>query len=176
MATSNFHNVNASHIFACSLENEWDYEDLKDNLFYEFKNVKGFSDYTKSDPNELRSYPSHSICSVERSFNYKDFSLDVVVTTVIRSAYYDGCNLDWHVWYGINGDGCELDEIETCLAYDTDLSRSQRKAYSLLAEKKAEVLLNEIVTDVEKVFEMYSEKLGVTARFSNGETMYHKVA
>ncbi len=27
MATSNFHNVNASHIFACSLENEWDYED-----------------------------------------------------------------------------------------------------------------------------------------------------
>jgi hypothetical protein len=26
------------------------------------------------------------------------------------------------------------------------------------------------------VFGMYSDKLGVTARFSNGETIYHKVA
>ena len=176
MATSNFHNVNASYIFACSLENEWDYEDLKDNLFYEFKNVKGFSDYTKSDPNELRSYPSHSICSVERDFNYKDFTLNVIVTPVIRSAYYDGCNLDWHVWYGIDGNEVDIDDIQYHLGFIDNLTPSETKAYSLLAEKKAEVLLNEIVTDVEKVFEMYSEKLGVTARFSNGETMYHKIA
>jgi hypothetical protein len=46
----------------------------------------------------------------------------------------------------------------------------------LLAEKKAEELQNEIVEEVEKIFSMYSEKLGVTARFSNGETIYHKVA
>ena len=176
MATSNFHNVNASHIYACSLENEWDYEDLKDNLFYEFKNVKGFSDYTKSDPNELRSYPSHSICSVERSFNFKDFSLDVVVTPVIRSAYYDGCNLDWHVWYGINGDSYEIDEFENGIGYNTALPTSQIKAYALLAEKKAEKITNEIVEEVEKVFGNYTDKYGVTARFSNGETIYHKVA
>jgi hypothetical protein len=171
MATSNFHNVNASHIFACSLENEWDFDDLKDNLFYEFKSVDGFSDYTKSDPNELRSYPSHSICSIERDFNYNDFSLNVIVTPVIRSAYYDGCNLDWHVWYGIDGNEVDIDDIEYHLSFIDNLTPSQTKA-----EKKAEVLLNEIVTDVEKVFEQYSEKLGVTARFSNGETMYHKVA
>ena len=176
MATSNFHNVNASHIFACSLENDWDYDDLKDNLFYEFKNLNGFSTYTKSDPHELRSFPSNSICSIERDFQYKDFSLNVIVTPVIRSGYYEGCNLDWHVWYGINGDECDLDEIERMLEYDTDLSPSQRKAYAMLAEKKAEKLLAEIVVDVEKVFEMYSDKLGVTARFSNGETIYHKVA
>ena len=176
MATSNFHNVNASHIYACSLENEWDYSDLNDNLLYEFKKVDGFSTYTKSDPHELRSYPSQSICSVERSFNFKDFSLDVVVTPVIRSAYYDGCNLDWHVWYGINGDECEIDEFENGIGYNTSLPDNEIKAYALLAERKAETLLNEIVCDVEKVFEMYSDKLGVTARFSNGETMYHKVA
>ena len=62
MATSNFHNVNASHIFACSLENEWDFEDLKDNLSYEFKKIDGFDTLTKSDPHELRSFPSTSIC------------------------------------------------------------------------------------------------------------------
>lgn len=176
MATSNFHTVNASHIFACSLENEWDFDDLKDNLFYEFKSVDGFSDYTKSDPHELRSYPSHSICSIERDFNYNDFSLNVIVTPVIRSAYYDGCNLDWHVWYGIDGNEIDLDDIESELSYNDNISELDVKAYALLVEKKAEVLLNEIVSDVEKVFEQYSEKLGVTARFSNGETMYHKVA
>jgi len=70
------------------------------NVDAELGNVKGYSSYTKSDPNELRSYPSRSICSIERSFDYKDFSLDVVVTAVVRSGYYEGCNLDWHVWYG----------------------------------------------------------------------------
>ena len=176
MATSNFHNVNATHIFACSLESEWDYEDLIGNVDAELGNVKGYSSYTKSDPNELRSYPSRSICSIERSFDYKDFSLDVVVTAVVRSGYYEGCNLDWHVWYGINGDGCEIDEFENGIGYNTSLPTSQIKAYALLAEKKAEKITNEIVEEVEKVFGNYTDKYGVTAQFSNGETIYHKVA
>jgi hypothetical protein len=62
------------------------------------------------------------------------------------------------------------------LEYDTDLSNSQRKAYALLAEKKAEKLRDELVEVTEKIFTDYSMKLGVTARFSNGETIYHKVA
>ena len=176
MATSNFHNVNATHIFACLLEDEWAYDDLKENLFYEFKKLNGFSDYTKSDPNELRSYPSHSICSVERDFSYDNFTLNVIVTPVIRSAYYEGCNLDWHVWYGIDGNEIDIDDLEYQLSYIDNLTPSEVKAYSLLAEQKAETLLNEIVTDVEKVFDKYSEKYGVTARFSNGETIYHKIA
>jgi len=145
MATSNFHNVNASHIFACSLENEWDYEDLIGNVDSELGSIKGYSTYTKSDPYELRSFPSRSISSIERSFDYKDFSLDVVVTAVVRSGYYEGCNLDWHVWYGINGNQCDLDEIELRLQYDTNLSNSQRLAYSLLANKKAVKITDEIV-------------------------------
>ena len=32
MATSNFHNVNASNIFAVELQDEFDYEDLVCNL------------------------------------------------------------------------------------------------------------------------------------------------
>jgi hypothetical protein len=62
------------------------------------------------------------------------------------------------------------------LEYDTDLSNSQRKAYGLLAEKKAEKLRDELVEVTEKIFSDYSDKLGVTAQFSNGETIYHKVA
>ena len=176
MATSNFHNVNASHIFACSIENEWDYEDLIGNVDSELGSVKGYSTYTKSDPNELRSFPSRSICSIERSFNYNDFSLDVVVTAVVRSGYYEGCNLDWHVWYGIDGNEVDIDNIEYELSYNDNLTDVEVKAYSLLVKSKAESLLNEIVTDVETVFGNYTDKYGVTAQFSNGETIYHKVA
>jgi hypothetical protein len=36
--------------------------------------------------------------------------------------------------------------------------------------------VNELVEVTEKIFSDYSDKLGVTAQFSNGETIYHKVA
>jgi len=45
-----------------------------------------------------------------------------------------------------------------------------------LAEKKAEKLKDEIVEKLEAIYNDYSMKLGVTAQFSNGETIYHKVA
>ena len=176
MATSNFHNVNASHIFACSLENEWDYEDLIDNLTYEFKNHADWYDGNKSDPHELRSYPSRVLGSLTKSFSYNDFSLEVWVSPVIRSGYYDGVNLDWNVHYFINGDEYEIDELENGIGYNTALSNSKIKAYALLAEKKAEKLRNELVEVTENIFNDYSMKLGVTAQFSNGETIYHKVA
>ena len=176
MATSNFHNVNATHIFACSLENEWDYEDLIDNLTYEFKNHADWYDGNKSDPHECRSFPSRVLGSLTKEFSYNDFSLEVWVSPVIRSGYYEGVNLDWNAHYFINGNECDLDEIDRMLEYDTDYSPSKRKAYSLLVEKKAEKLRNELVEVTENIFEQYSDKLGVTARFSNGETIYHKVA
>jgi len=176
MATSNFHNVNASHIFACSTENEWDFEDLIENLSYEFRNHAAWYGGNKSDPNELRSYPSRVLGSLTKDFSYKDFSLEVWVSPLVRSGYYDGVNLDWNAHYFINGCECDLDDIERMLEYDTDLSNSQRKAYTLLAEKKAEKLRDEFVEVTEKIFTDYSMKLGVTAQFSNGETIYHKVA
>lgn len=174
MATSNFHNVNASHIFACSLENEFDYEDLKDNLSYEFKNNPNWYDGNKADPDEFR-FCSQVLGSLTKEFSYKDFTLEVWVSPVIRSGYYEGVNLDWNAHYFINGSECDLDGIENILEYDTDLSKSQRRVYALLAEKKAEKLRDELVGVTEAIFSNYSDKLGITARFSNGETLYHLV-
>ena len=175
MATSNFHNVNASHIFACSTENEWDFEDLIENLSYEFRNHAAWYGGNKSDPNELRSYPSRVLGSLTKDFSYKDFSLEVWVSPLVRSGYYDGVNLDWNVDYSINGDSYDIDELENGIGYNTALPISKIKAYSLLAEKKAEKLKNEIVEKVESIFSDYSEKYGVKAVFSNGETIYHKL-
>jgi hypothetical protein len=44
-----------------------------------------------------------------------------------------------------------------------------------LAEKKAEKIKNEIVDELEALYNDYSDRYGVTAVFSNGETIYHKL-
>jgi hypothetical protein len=153
MATSNFHNVNASHIFAVELQDEYDYQDLVDNLESEFSTNLDYSDYSKSDPNELRSFPSKSLGSFNNSVEIGEDEVEVYVTPVIRSGYYEGCNLDWHVRYYVNG-------------YEDDTYETHTRIQTLV----------EVYTNfIENVYEQYSQPLGVTARFSNGETIYHPI-
>jgi hypothetical protein len=154
MATSNFHNVNATHIFAVQLEDEWAYEDLVYNLESEFDIHNDYSDYGKSDPHELRSYPSRSLGSFSDSLTIGEDEVEIFVTPVIRSGYYEGCNLDWHIKLYVNG------YEDDTYADNADVLR----------------ISNEYIEFIEDVFQKYSEPLGVTARFSNGETIYHKVA
>ena len=154
MATSNFHNVNATHIFAVQLEDEWAYEDLVYNLESEFNIHTDYSDYGKSDPNELRSFPSRSLGSFSKSIVHNEDEVEVYVTPVIRSGYYEGCNLDWHVRCYLNG--FEEDEWEST--------------------PEVQSIVNEYVEFIENIYSQYSEPLGVTAVFSNGETLYHKIA
>jgi hypothetical protein len=115
--------------------------------------------------------------SIRKYHQYKDFYVEVCVTPVIRSGYYSGVNLDWNVDYLINGDvsydspDFYIDDI----AYCGNLSKSAATKYAKLAEKKAEKIKNEIVDELESLYNDYSEKYGVTAVFSNGETIYHKL-
>jgi hypothetical protein len=177
MATSNFHNQNASAIFAVLLENDFDYDDLVDNLKSELNNDPDYVDYGKSDKHELRSFPSRSLGSIRKYHQYKDFYVEVCVTPVIRSGYYSGVNLDWNVDYLINGDASydSPDFYIDDIAHYGNLSKSAATKYAKLADKKAEKIKNQIVEKVESIFADYSEKYGVTAVFSNGETIYHKL-
>jgi hypothetical protein len=154
MATSNFHNVNASHIFAVDyLQDEYDYQDLVDNLQYSLKETGYYNTLTKSDPNELRSFPSKSIGSLDNYVESSDGESGIVVTVtaVIRSGYYEGVNLDWHCHFEEYGENVE----------------------HLLPAAEAEK--NRLVEMVEYVFSELSTPLGVTAQFSNGETIYHPI-
>ena len=153
MATSNFHNVNASHIFAVELQDEWEYQDLVSNLESEFNTNLDYSDYSKSDPNELRSFPSKSVGSFSNSIEIGEDEVEVYVTPVIRSGYYEGINLDWHVRYYVNG--------------------SEDETYE--SHPNIQTLVSVYVNFIENVYEQYSQPLGVTARFSNGETIYHTI-
>ncbi len=154
MATSNFHNVNATHIFAVQLEDEWAYEDLVYNLESEFNIHNDYSDYGKTDPDELRSYPSRSLGSFSDSLTIGDDEVEIYITPVIRSGYYEGCNLDWHIKLYVNG-------------YEDDTYADDANVLRIS---------NEYIEFIENIYSQYSEPLGVTARFSNGETIYHKVA
>ena len=177
MATSNFHNENASAIFAVQLEHEFDYDDLVENLKSELSNNPDYVDYGKTDKHELRSFPSRTLGSIRKYHQYKDFYVEVCVTPVIRSGYYEGVNLDWNVDYSINGDA-QYDNNDFYIediAWYGKLSKSAATKYAKLAEKKAEKLKNEIVEKLEALYNDYSEKYGVTAVFSNGETIYHKL-
>jgi hypothetical protein len=153
MATSNFHNVNATNIFAVQLEDEWDYSDLVINLESEFSKHSDYSDYGKSDPNELRSFPSKSLGSFSNSVVVGEDEVEIYITPVIRSGYYEGCNLDWHIRLYVNG-------------YEDD-------AYA--DDARVSVIANDYIEFIEDIFEQYSQPLGVTARFSNGETIYHTI-
>jgi hypothetical protein len=152
MATSNFHNVNASHIFSVDLQDEYEYDDLIDNVKYSLKETGYFNLLTKSDPNDLRSYPSTSIGSLD---NYVEDSegngIYVQITAVVRSGYYEGVNLDWHSSFEEYGESIE----------------------HLLPQAEEEK--NRLVELVESVFSEFSTPLGVTAQFSNGETIYHPI-
>jgi hypothetical protein len=150
MATSNFHNVNATNIFAVQLEDECDYEDLVENLESEFSKHSDYYDCGKSDPNELRSYPSKSLGSFSNSVTIEDNEVEIFVTPVIRNAYYEGCNLDWHVRLYVNG-------------YDDDTYSDDSKTLEVI---------NNYVEFIENIYSQYSHPLGVTARFGNGETIY----
>jgi hypothetical protein len=153
MATSNFHNVNATHIFAVQLEDEYDYEDLISNLESEFNKHSDYYDCGKTDQHELRSFPSRTLGSFSKGVMIGEDEVEVYVTPVIRSGYYEGCNLDWDVRYYVNGYEDELYCENTSIKF----------------------ILNEYVEFIETIYSQYSEPLGVTARFSNGETIYHKI-
>jgi hypothetical protein len=153
MATSNFHNVNATHIFAVQLEDEWAYDDLVENLESEFSKHSDYYDYGKSDPNELRSFPSKSLGSFSNSVVVGEDEVEIYITPVIRSGYYEGVNLDWHIRLYVNG-------------YDDDTYADDANVLRIS---------NEYIEFIEDIFEQYSQPLGVTARFSNGETIYHPI-
>jgi len=145
MSTPNFRNVNASKIYAVRLINEFDYDDLVDNLQAEFQS------YVDSFDND-RNYPGRIISDIQATKGKWDITINIIV----RSAYYDGVNLDWEVQIRDNRDGdyFEWGEDETP-RYVNDYIEAKIKK-------------------VEKIFKDYSTPLICRCIFSNGEAVYEK--
>ena len=176
MSTSNFHNVNASSIFACEIETEYDYEDLIMNLETALINFECDYNLSGNDPHELRSYPSRVIKALCMEKQYKDFSVNIEISIIIRSGYYAGCNLDWNCSYSIVGEETNEIGFAELIEYYADCSKKMALYKASFVKQWAESTAQNMINRIEAIFRQFSTPLNVAARFSNGETIYEKAS
>lgn len=174
MGTSNFHNVNSGRIYSVELQEDWEYDDLKENLKYQLK------EHITNDPYELRSYSSQVIGCLDKQKSFGNLDIDLSIYCVIRSGYYEGVNLDWFMKLGM-GYGDYIDEIPEKhhliddLRYFNDWNKGLSTIQSENVLKWIKTTKLELITKMEKIYEENSTPLKVVAQFSNGETIYEKV-
>lgn len=195
MGTRNFHNENATHIFAVTfpdyededtgeiVQDEFGYDDLVENLTYELKALPKpknniiFID-GGTDSAENRSYGSRVLGTLRAYGNYKSIDVVIEVIPVIRSGYYEGVNLDWVYKFDI--EGSEYDEeglnfLEEYLSYHFG---GLEKLANLRAKQIRKTCLAEkerLVKRLEKIYTQYSEAYDCVGGFSDGTGVYEKV-
>lgn len=152
MATGNFTQGGNGGINVIELENEFDYKDTIDNIEYELE-AKGF---TLSESRELDG---------DCTEVYKDNKLVAVLN--VTPGYYEHANVEVYLVARMSDDELQDDFEDLTFDYNSNdgwvLDRSKFTRNKREADK------------VLKAVEMFTTKIVVTARFSNGETMYAKV-
>ena len=174
MGASNFHNQNASRIFAFEIEDEWEWDDKKIDIKESLKEMKDvqFRDWGGNDPHELRSYPSSVLGALSVSREYNGVDVCINLTAIVRSGYHCGGNLDWNLTFDINGD--EQDEVDFTDSFEYYLETSRENALRIsgYAEKWAKKEGEKLIEKLEELYKNVTTPLTVVATFSNGETIY----
>lgn len=155
MGTSNFYNKNASNVFACEIENDFDYNDLKENLDSILEENDYFSDESYNDNRNFRGL---FIGKKTFTFSNKTKEVSAIIKPIIRSGYYQGVNLDY--------------EFEIIDEYGYELNDYEKGTKTIF--QKAQKALHKEIKNLEKIFSEIGTPLNVVARFSNGETIYQK--
>jgi len=171
MATNNFHNVNASKIFACEIEEDYEYDDLVLNLSSSFDHLN----FEEFDPNyspsdELRSFPARTLGRVTSPIKiYGGLHVYAEVEIIIRSGYYAGVNLDWKINYICDDKHDSVEDIDFEWLFENKHNNYKSWITSFL-ENQA----NMLVEEVERIYEEYTTPLRTIAVASNGEAFYEK--
>jgi hypothetical protein len=147
MSTPNFHNVNASKIFATRCEKQFNFDDLISNIISEFYNAEP-ADRSESD--SLRSYEGRVFAEINKTIG----QWVITINLIARNGYYDGINLDWSV---------ELENTETGDSYE----RGEIKIPAA-----AENFIDGQIAKIEKVYAEHTTPLICVGVFSNGEAVY----
>jgi len=167
MGTSNFHKMNASSYFVMECAEDFEYEDHIDNVYDrmgELAKEKGYSiSEGGSVSGKLRSFPSNPICTLKVEKRFGDMYAYVTLVVIARSGYYEHMNIDHEV------------EGETDDFYYSDMNAGLAHIQERNANRYIEVQGQRMVQEVEEVLKRITTPYGVTARFSNGETIYHEV-
>ena len=196
MGTSNFYNRNASKVFAVLMNYEtpilneegeetgetettspesWECEMLIEDVQNHLKESKFYS-YIPKEPiwDRERNYEGRTIGSLSIEKEYGGVNIEVEINAILRSAYYEGANLDWDCVIKLNGAETDSNEFSVDFGYTSDLSAGLNAIIAPKALKWAEKMQNELIEEMERIFTEVSMPLNVVARFSNGETMYEK--
>ena len=195
MSTGNFHNMNARKVFAVLTSydqpvidddgNEtdetethapesWECDEfissIKEEALKRFGHMCSEGGKVES---ELRSYPAQPLFTLSKSQSFAGVDIEVIMTSVLRSAYYDGANLDWELAYYLNGS--EWDHIDFIEDFKYNLDNKGMAAIQCKhAERWTQKIQSEMIDTLEKFYTEKSLPLNVVARFSNGETIYAK--
>ncbi len=147
-----------------SYEVDTEIEDTIDNVKSELQKYNEFSEAKKGTWSDAfgRSYDAKVIGDMYSGEIFEDEDGDereygVNFECLIINGYYDGANLDYLITYQIDG-------------YEGDFDEFTAEAQAWVENKR-----DEFVTKIEEVYKMFSIQLGVSARFSNGETWYSRV-
>ena len=157
MATGNFYKVNLDNYYVIKGDYEEELEDTNNNIYYDLEKSlkqKSYKDYNiismdKTSPNSLQSFYRHNFIDIY--FTYKNHDIDIMVN--YNNGYYEGANFDIDIM--IDGYNVNIDDND-----------AENIIYSEKVQK--------IIKLIEKVLNRYTTRLGVKARFSNGETWYEK--
>ncbi len=201
MGTSNFHNVNARNIYAVLMNYEqpvldeegneteemetvapesWECDEfmymLKENA-KERASLKGFSYHENcdTDPHELRSHSSIPLFQFYKNKKFGDIDVTININCVVRGAYYEGASLDWYLTYTFCDEEYDIIDFSWTDGWWSNMNRGLLVIQTKHAERFASRVTDELIEVVEEFFKQNSIPLGVTARFSNGETHYAKI-
>jgi hypothetical protein len=121
-----------------------------------------------------RNYEATGIKSLASYKTFGNVEVEVLLTAVIRSGYYEGANLDWELNY-YAGSGYD-DILDLTYEFESqNENQGMAKIQKRNAEKWATKIGEQMVEELERIFTQVSKPLEVVARFSNGETFYKEV-
>ena len=182
MGTSNFHTANAQATYVIDYDEDYMWQECQELLgehICELDSTFEFDSNLRSDK-ELRSFPASSIGYWLTELRYLNNVFGLRVNLFIRSGYYEAANLDYEIEWTLSG--CDyyedidsiIDEInDDPTTYD--ISRGIWAMHrSNLADKLA-TLQDTAINSAESILAQVSTPYGVTAQFSNGETIYTKL-
>jgi len=150
MSTPNFYKKNASKYFANEIENDFDFDDLTDNVRSEIKNAEPVDRWEKDG---LRSYEGKIFAEINKTIGKWIITIELIA----RGGYYGGANLDWNVEIVDNNSG-----------YDFGWNDEKISG-------TADYYINKQIEKIEKVYSEYTTPLICVGVFSNGEAVYEKL-
>lgn len=183
MSTGNFYNVNTKYIYAVIPEDDCEYKFVEEELKEKLDALR--EDLQADEGREIartgnRNYPEKCVGRIELQKYIRDIDLRIEINVLLRSAYYEGANLDYNYRFCIDNeeyecisDACEEFIYKYVNAYKNE---GMAKIQSKNAEKWLEKTLDKVTDKIEDIFkETCTHVLEVSSVFSNGETWYSEV-